>query len=933
MTSTSQARPSGASHTQHCPVCRFSVRGKKNPTQVLLELAEHCVAAHPDDQGLLEQAREVMILVFTKHYGLSEVVTPAGIWNRNGFQAAIGRPPQAAHFKGAAHFELTGPKRLSWKTNDPNFRSMYPAAFCHAMGLTVHRVGRSGAHITHAVTDHTELNLDDRYGRVCTGNPGKIFKRGQDVATCDVAVFDPRPSPEGLLHVNGLTLTWRADNTLHNTGDGQGKIRRSVLESILTRDGLGDIINDVYRVQPHIAGETFIIKGHLIVIDDDRWTEDVDLVFDQAGIARENTYQRVTLGKINVYTKKQQIGVRPLNWKQTASALTRNHVAPEELAQQAIHLADRLDTLHAGMAIERQDAQQLSELLGTSHLVRYHGFKDDEALRRRLGDAKRDQFNQNIWEASGRQLWVTPSIVRRATGGALESLLGGVKRSPGIIASGFAAYVVHHQYAQVNEPTPGFIHLEWDDTDPSILLGITFNQEDFHRLLNPLDGADMDDLIEVIPLKDDQGYASFVYRNPLSWGGGAILRLREQDAARLFLHGYHFYRRTGEAEWPDLYDEEKYPTQLTAQDFEPPMQWPNTPWEQEQLALRLAANNWVIGAAANVNGFIGASDWYQPDAIKHLFSDVVDMAVTGDRDASPILEALDAYAVEQIHQGRRANVPMLREAGAMSYSLKEKYRETHLPAMKTELPWQQWYALITAGEFPHYQVMKDGMAKALLFAAARTRVRELMAIGPAEALLRPLSPEVTLLGEAAEEQRRAIWARRATNKLSSAWAEDKVTEMLLRYYAISAELPGFENGDFAAALTRALTLHPKRFDPWNDVPGLNLPKPVYVNHLAALPPQEYLANYLLGKASPGWTTRYLGNLTPGEAYQVTRHTGGHLVAHDSSGSPTAIFNTHDSWPLTLRSVSYVGDIPGNHAKDQPKWTGVAVLQVPENLWL
>ena len=206
------------------------------------------------------------------------------------------------------------------------------------------------------------------------------------------------------------------------------------------------------------------------------------------------------------------------------------------------------------------DVRQLNAGVWADGEVELDNQDSDSWIVRKIEKRLWNEEVKQVWQASGKDLYLMPEILREATGRTYqgfkafkESMLDDASQSvmPGMLVSAIRGYWTDAKYAGKAEPEPGYIGLLWNNEEPD---GFMMSKEDVlsDNVKIRSDGGDGDDLLDGVLMKYRGQKLIWLVRNPTSWGGGWFLKVREDDWRRLLDMGYHAYKCVKKYEVPNM---------------------------------------------------------------------------------------------------------------------------------------------------------------------------------------------------------------------------------------------------------------------------------------------------------------------------------------------------------------------------------------------
>ena len=601
-------------------------------------------------------------------------------------------------------------------------------------------------------------------------NPGKIAKRLRAYSGAPGVFFDPRPSEFPLLHIGG-EIPYRVKVRDSGTvGDGGGACPQSIAKEILAFSGV-PLWGDIIAFQVVVLGKDFSFKALINIVPDEGWDHPrCDLLIDAKSVNHQVHSTKVTVGKLMPTRHKRNrrhFYVEPMN----LGEVVNRHIAVEQLAEQALVIAENTERQNWERALARSDELR-QELL--------EDFQDSEET---AGDSSRRSSQRVVhrqpeeknnlmlaYETSGRSPFALPPVTSLVAEGPSRTrrreLHNSRKRSgeyepeerpvlTGITVSGEKLLLMDPGYAGVTYPRRGYVRLIWHHRRVDQLIGIGLSKADTLELRDAFDGMDVDgDKLQLIPMEDDRGKPqALLMRSPMSIDGGACLRLTLEDARSLRALWYHFYQCTGGHKHPGLHRIEKgvqrYPDVLHADRTSRPLRCTTDPEQMVHRMLEINRHRWMIGAVTLTAANLDFAGLYDPS--RHKFNaseEIIDPSLDGNGDPSPVLAALDRDLVEATRRGAILDpclFPRMRKK--MRGMLKELHTgEEFSPRLECQ---------------PHHLARKAGQEAAIRFLEHRFNDKALLAHGPAEWLTTRFGGKLCNLVVRALETRMAIWAAMA----------------------------------------------------------------------------------------------------------------------------------------------------------------------------
>jgi hypothetical protein len=508
---------------------------------------------------------------------------------------------------------------------------------------------------------------------------------------------------------------------------------------------------------------------------------------------------------------------------------------------------------------------------------------------------------------------------------------------PYIVVSGERVKAMHHRFAGVPKPRPGYLRLVWDRTFPDQIAGECENPDDYPEIAAKLDTLDKDgDDVTIILLKNKRQYHALLLRAPMSVGGGHIARLTREDGRKMEQNGYHAYSMTGtELRHNYMYQigqdgEMEHPSVIKAGSIpkdELP-RWSTRPGEMYEVLRKLTLYNRNIGVGTNISFTLHASGQWDPQ--KHwsnISEELIDPSHNGTADTNVVREAyleslleiaLSGISLESRFFERKCRRMLLRyyrdleedRTGTIPYDFPRPI-QTHLD--------------------PDYEAIAANSGELVRIAKRSLCVRQLMSNGPLEGLLEESGPEAThyaMQAYASRIEAWSLWGRVESDidaleeervlkpRTAKQLREENLTEAMDKTRAAAQEAYEEYNetcdvvpGDMAKALRRLHLMAQKRW-------GKEEQFYASLSQVSALPDSELYAAHI-GTAAYTILTRLSGTLNNmqlelGESY---------LVAWSSLNKPGLFKDGKIVDHLGHEAESYLW-------KGQPKWHFQATYRGP-----
>ena len=851
------------------------------------------------DEYLEQRNREIDLTVqqamlsghLTSYYTPDRIVTPGLVMQNN--------HAKSAWFEHAAHLELKNPcilnflfgkpsdedtdedAELEMKKNEEEVATLLQRlgqqAYMWSMSekLTLYTAHPSRTQflpkdISNVETQESASGLVFAPG----ADPGKIGKRLRAYAGAPGVFFDPRPSMFPNLNLGGdlaLRIKIRDSGTV---GDGGGSCPEFIAREIISLSGAptwGDIIG----FQIVALGADFSFKALINVMPNELWTDQsADLVVDAKSVNHQVHSTLATVGKLmptRHKKNKRHFYVEPMN----LGEVVNRFIDAEQLTQQAMVIAERVDreTWDHAMDRSRDLQREALEMLGESE-ENWTKKSHIQNAARREPEEKNGlilAYNECLGSPFG-----LPSITSLVAGGPAKNwehqLRNSRKRKStltGITVSGEKILLMDPGYAGVTYPRKGYIRLVWHPRKQDQLIGVALSKADTMELRDAFDGMDVDgDKLQLIPMQDDRGKPmGLLMRSPMSIDGGACLRLTLQDAARLREIGYHFYQKTGEHQYPGLYQIENgvqmYPDKLQPQPHENPPKWTTDPELMVRRTLEMFQYKGIMGLICLVAANLDFAGLYNPKKHKFNMSEgVIDPSLNATADPTPILMLLLETILEAVRKGiplDRCIFPRIR--GVIYEMWQERY------------PGKKFEPKLTCQN--HHHQWREGQEAAIDFLKEMVKQRGQLAHGPEEWLTTTFRTKLYNLVVRALEERMSIWADKAENDretrnmknldwqqkdaMHSVFLQDaknaQSTVIKEAYQRAVRTVDDLEPGQFMAAWVQATISRAKRF---------RRSEPINVGALLKLPPEEIRGFFRRGESRAIAITRAEEKVQPAE---------------------------------------------------------------------
>ena len=724
-----------------------------------------------------------------------------------------------------------------------------------------------------------------------TKTPGKTGKRMRLISAAKMAFFMRKPSYLPFIHMpggrkpvkveirdTGLIGNHRMERT---AGDGNGVAFRDDILPRLRAAGYRGKMNDLIGIQPNIVGGDFFIKG-IILLKDRKDFPGVDpsvgMIIDRDSVSKQVLNRKFTMGKIIPREHKPNprfLFGEPLMQMKT---ITR-FLDLEEILEQQQAIAQRLDreTYARALELEQERRKELEETEEISAAILEEILREDDdtsdrrwekpqrihlSRSRRIGSS--DKMTDIDLEHGG--LWSSPLAVKRMVGQHAGSWDARKKKSSpltGSMLSGEKVLLMHYYYAGETSPDPGYLRLVWKDDEDDQLIGAALNKRDSERLDASLDSADCDDTVSLIFMEEEGGKNPqvLVLRLPMSIDGGACLKINQEDARKLRKLGYHFYRKTGNHEFPNLHDLDEegkaiHPDVLFAAEIpvEEKPEWTTDESLAMESLLKLNQFKGVIGQVANLTSALDISNLWKPEEAKVNFSgEVVDPATNADKNPRTVANSLTGIIHGYVDDGEPLESTIIDRVERMVQKYhKESGNEEDLN--------------IATVTYPESTRAERGMTRDTGFFNERLNTRQLSANGPVEWLTREFDPEITAEFIQAKITRDKVWEEKRENDRkvrSNEYLSDEKKNSLLAVNAETVRIKEREAVDQAYARVKD---HPQYVTgaaraiwtqlsiaaivrPWKDL------KPIALYALGGLPAAEHLEYHEAGLSNPSVTLR------------------------------------------------------------------------------
>ena len=869
------------------------------------------------DEYLEQRNREIDLTVqqemlaghLTSYYTPDRIVTPDRVMQNN--------HAKSAWFEHAAHLELKNPSILNFSfdksLDEPEMKKNEEevATLLQRLGQQAYMWSTSGKlalftatpskiqflpkDISNAETQESASGLVFIPG----GEPGRFGKRLKGYGIAPGVFLDPKPSIFPNLNLGGdlaLRIKIRDSGTV---GDGGGSCPEFIAREIISLSG-APTWGDIIAFQIVVLGADFSFKALINIVPNELWTDQsADLLLDAKSVNHQVHSTLVTVGKLmptRHKKNKRYFYVEPIN----LGEVVNRFIEAEQLTQQAMVIAERVkrETWNHAMDRSRDLQEEVLEMLGESEEDWTNKSSHTMNAARKTPEEKNGlmlAYNECMGSPFG-----LPSIANLVVGGPAKNwdrqLRNSRKRKStltGITVSGEKLLLMDPGYAGVTYPRKGYIRLVWHPKKQDQLIGVALSKADTMELRDAFDGMDVDgDKLQLIPMQDDRGKPlGLLMRSPMSIDGGACLRLTLQDAARLREVGYHFYQKTGEHQYPGLYQIENgvqlYPDKLQAQPHENPPKWTTDPELMVRRTLEMFQYRDIMGLICLVAANLDYAGLYDP--VKHKFNmsdGVIDPSLYATADPTPILMFLLETILEAVRKGiplDRCIFPRIR--GVIYEMWQERY------------PGKKFEPKLTCQ--PHHHQWKEGQEAAIEFLKEMVKRIGLLAHGPEEWLTTTFRTKLDNLVVRALEERMSIWTDKAENENETKamknvdWLQkDAMISVFLQdaknaestvineaYQRAIRTVDDLEPGQFMAAWVQATISRAKRF---------RRSKPINVGGLLKLPPAEIQGFFRRGESHATAIIRAEEKVKPAEG------TACYVEEIPRSGSRTPLYKLFSS---------------------------------------
>ena len=727
---------------------------------------------------------------------------------------------------------------------------------------------------------------------------GKVAKRQRVATLAEGATCVDTPSDFPYLYLPGGQVIEIKSNNSNAAGDGSGMIKASAAQKWI-HASRASAKGDIIALQTVFRGQDFAGKGLFIVVPDEGFPdEQVDLIVDAECFNTNVLSTKFTESKVTPHRHHPNSRVEPLEPLCLMTVASR-FIDPQEFAAMSPHLALRDDhqAYQAGSAGQSELEEKLSNEGSTWSDERRPLISN--ALSRTM-DKKADQKLLIAYKTTG-SIWASPGLMDRATGGPAKAWQGRTSRStspmvgnprrktkmPGTMVSGEDVWFMHWAYAQVPEPSEGYLGLIWHRRKEDQIIGACFNDADLNKHRDALDTLDCDDKLRLIFMQDKHGhYYALVLRLPLSVDGGVCLKLKATDARKLQGLGYHLYQKIGTHKVPGLYTIKKdgqplHPYKLEGKPFENPPRWTTNEEEAVASLLELTKLKGVIGQYANLQAVRDYSGIGDLVADKTNFSEtIIDASLHASCDPSPVIEYLEKSVLEWVQAG---NPVCPHVFGRVERRIRTLHKESSDQPLQIKLACP-----------PHHQVILDGMATSVKLLNEGLRRRKVKANGPIEWLTTNLDPKLAEIVLGAFEARAAAWSRsaRAQNNardnpnmdqhqkearkalLLEQIKQEEATLLTDAWASAVLAVPEYQMGQFMALWVQLALSELKRFPK-----AQGKLQPISTYALDALPVQEHEGYYSRGVTAPSAVVRVLEDtgVEPGVGCQIRQTNSGNLL--------------------------------------------------------
>ena len=734
----------------------------------------------------------------TSYYTQDRIVTPARVM-RNGHLNSV-------WFPQAEHLGLQDPTILNFHFGRPQNEDAEPfiqeqeaevADLLNRLNLQPYMWTASGKLTVFAARpsdvqflpkDITGEDQESESGLVFLpgADPGKSGKRLRAYTGAPGIFYDTRPSCFPILNLGGDLIYKIGVRDSGKAGDGGGCCRKSVADEILKASG-APLWGDIIAFQIVILGSDYSFKGLVNITPDELWPDSsVDFIIDAESINHQVHSTKATIGKLmpnRHKPNKRYFYVEPLNHGEIVGELTD----AEELAEQVMVIAERTKRENWTRVMEAWQAGGRVPGEDEPWWLKPYGDEEWEKESHIRQAAQREEEETNglmyAYESSGRSPFAYTAVSNMLTEGLANSWEAHLNRSrkkgydwnkadgkptlSGIMISGETVLLMDPYYAGVPYPKKGYIRLIWHPSKENQLIGVGLSKSDTEELKESLDGHDVDgDKGQVIPMMDKNGRPVVeLLRLPSSPYGGACLRLRLEDAAKLRRVGYHFNRRVGERKFPDLYKKVDgkplYPDVLHATKHENPPVWTTDPKLMVRRTSELNQYHGFVGKIFLALQNIVFAGQFDPNDHKFSVSEeVVDAALNGSRNSEDVYDPLHLYNVGMIERGIPQDhciFPRIR-AGVQHLFLERN-------------PGDKFEPVITCKH--RHQVWGNTQEGANRYQRNSSKSVALMSHGPADWLTLPFRTKLYNIVVRALEERMKVWAHKAQAEDETWNLEDK----------------------------------------------------------------------------------------------------------------------------------------------------------------